>query len=432
MYNKSPSIVFLIALVAGIALVPAQFGLPAFAEPHVHSHVTAAGPTIMTMGSRLTANGAIASLQNEQGAPAWITSGTWRLAIQQSDDLSIKVATFKASFAMVRLDGTAGHRHTITNFEVSSWSADDTAKTFEGTVTVSLRDGPMKDVPVKITIMNDASVSIKIDPAVVNHFGDTAIYGTVARVRGGLVFDESIHGMLPRSNDKIELAGLKRSTVNYYGDASGYLVYPEKGGDLPAVIMIHEWWGLNQNIKNMAELLAKEGYVVLATDLYGGQVASDSARAGELVASVRQNPAAAVANMNAAVSYLSALENIDGMRISSMGWCFGGGQSLQLALNTEKPLRATIIYYGSLVTEKERLATIKWPVLGFFGDKDGSIPVASVNAFAAALDANNTPNEIHVYPGVGHAFANPSGDNFAPKEADDAWLKTIAFLKKYA
>lgn len=438
-HPTSPSIVFAFALVAGMVLVPAQLSAPAFAAEQIHSHVSVAGTKLVTLGSKLTANGAIASLQNEQGTPAWITSGTWKLTVQQSEDLSIKNAVFRAAFAMVKLDGTAGHKHTISDFKLSSWSADDTTKTFDGTVTVTLRDGPMRNVPVKITIMNGASVSIKIDPAVVSHFGDTAIYGTVARVRGGLVVDDSIHGVVPRDNGKLELAGLKRSTVNYYGDASGHLVYPEAerlpyGGSaakLPAVIMIHEWWGLNQNIKNMAELLAKEGYVVLAVDLYGGQVASDQARARELVSAVSQNPAEAVANMNAAVRYVSALENVDSKRISSMGWCFGGGQSLQLALNAEKPLKATVIYYGSLVTEKERLATITWPVLGVFGDRDGGIPVDSVKAFEAALDSNGTPNEIHIYAGVGHAFANPSGDSFAPKEADDAWQKTIAFLKKY-
>jgi carboxymethylenebutenolidase len=116
-----------------------------------------------------------------------------------------------------------------------------------------------------------------------------------------------------------------------------------------------------------------------------------------------------------------------------MGWCFGGGQSLQLALNSQDhPLAATIIYYGSaLVTDNSNLSKIKWPVLGVFGDQDRGIPVEKVNEFKATLDEVGVPNEIYIYKGVGHAFANPSGDNYAPTETQDAWEKTVAFLKKY-
>jgi carboxymethylenebutenolidase len=116
-----------------------------------------------------------------------------------------------------------------------------------------------------------------------------------------------------------------------------------------------------------------------------------------------------------------------------MGWCFGGGQSLQLALNSQDhPLAATIIYYGSaLVTDSSNLSKIKWPVLGVFGDQDRGIPVEKVNEFKATLDEVGVPNEIYIYKGVGHAFANPSGENYAPAETRDAWDKTVAFLKKY-
>jgi carboxymethylenebutenolidase len=229
--------------------------------------------------------------------------------------------------------------------------------------------------------------------------------------------------------------GLKNSSVNYHdGNSVGYLVYPTNytNQKLPAVIMIHEWWGLNDNIKNMANMLAKEGYVVLSVDLYNGTAATDSSRASELSASVRNNPSAAIANMKSAVSYLSSLENVNASRIASLGWCFGGGQSLQLALNSEEhPLAATILYYGNLVNNTEALSKIKWPVLGIFGDQDQSIPVDTVKQFEQALNEIGVTNEIYIYPGVGHAFANPSNDNYAPKETADAWQKTIAFLDKY-
>jgi carboxymethylenebutenolidase len=103
-----------------------------------------------------------------------------------------------------------------------------------------------------------------------------------------------------------------------------------------------------------------------------------------------------------------------------------------LALNSEEhPLAATVIYYGNLVNDRESLSKIKWPVLGIFGDQDQSIPVDSVMQFEQALNEIGITNEIYIYPGVGHAFANPSGDNYAPKETADAWKKTLVFLEKY-
>lgn len=253
---------------------------------------------------------------------------------------------------------------------------------------------------------------------------------------------------LIKSNGKNSSITLENKTVNYFENTNGYLVYPistttsssiksnfsaNNNNTLPAVVMIHEWWGLNDNIKNMAETLAKEGYVVLAVDLYNGKVANTAESAQNLVSKVRENPSESINNLQHAVSYLASLENVNSSKIASLGWCFGGGQSLQLALNTEQeyPLAATIIYYGNLVSDQESLSKIKWPVLGIFGDQDQSISVQSVKQFEDALNANGITNEIYIYKGVGHAFANPSGDNFAPQETQDAWQKTVSFLNKY-
>ena len=231
--------------------------------------------------------------------------------------------------------------------------------------------------------------------------------------------------------------GLENKTVRYFEDAQGYLVYPvsstDSQGKLPAVVMIHEWWGLNQNIKDMANLLAKQGFVVLAADLYHGNVTDNPQVAIDLVQIARDDQNSSVANLQAAVKYLSLAPNVDSTKIASLGWCFGGGQSLQLALNSqEHPLAATILYYGTpLVTDKESLAKIKWPVLGIFGDNDQAIPIPEINQFRTSLNQSGITNEIEIYKGVGHAFANPSGDNYAPKETADAWEKTLSFLKKY-
>lgn len=239
------------------------------------------------------------------------------------------------------------------------------------------------------------------------------------------------------SSDGLPNVVLENKTIQYFDDAQGYLVYPVSTNDsqrkLPAVVMIHEWWGLNQNIKDMANLLAKNGFVVLAADLYHGKVTDNPQLAMELVQTARNNQNSSTANLQAAVKYLSSAPNVDNKKIVSLGWCFGGGQSLQLALNSqEHPLAATILYYGTpLVTDNESISKIKWPVLGIFGDKDEAIPIAEINQFRSSLNESGIKNEIHVYSGVGHAFANPSGDSYAPEETADAWQRTLSFLKKY-
>lgn len=213
-------------------------------------------------------------------------------------------------------------------------------------------------------------------------------------------------------------------SIRYYGPANGFLARPAKGGDYPGVIMVHEWWGLNNHIKGQARELAKEGYIVLAVDLFKGEVAETPARAEELVGQVVQEEA--MANMKMAADWLRS-KGVS--KIVSLGWCFGGRKSIEFALSGE-PLAATVIYYGQLETDIEKVRTVSWPVLGIFGEKDSSIPVSSVREFESALDSLGVYNEIYVYPEVGHAFANPSGDNYHPDETRDAWAKTITFLKE--
>ncbi len=212
--------------------------------------------------------------------------------------------------------------------------------------------------------------------------------------------------------------------VKYFGDANGYFVYPKAPGNYPGIVMIHENRGLRPEIKETAETLAKEGYRVLAVDLLGG-TAEDQTGARALTSKFAQ--ATGTANMRAAAEYLRAK---GATKIASIGWCFGGKQSIELAVSGEK-LDATIVYYGGgMATTTARLAPIKWPVLGIFGDKDQAIPVTMVRAFENSLKTLGIENEIHIYPGVGHAFANPSGMNYAPKETMDAWKKTLDFLAK--
>lgn len=212
-------------------------------------------------------------------------------------------------------------------------------------------------------------------------------------------------------------------SVTYFDDVVGYLAKPVDDGNYPGVVMIHEWWGLNDNIKEMADKLASHGYVVLAVDLYEGNVATTSEQARALITSYDSERG--VENMNSATEFIN--QNYSSEKIGSIGWCFGGGQSLNLALNNGE-VDATVIYYGSLVSDSERLSSIDWPVLGIFAELDKGITIDSVNAFESSLNELGIQNEIKIYSGVDHAFANPSGERFAPDASQDAWEKTIAFL----
>ncbi len=213
--------------------------------------------------------------------------------------------------------------------------------------------------------------------------------------------------------------------VSYFPGANGYFVRPTEEGTYPGVVVIHENRGLRPEIKTMADELAKSGYLVLAVDLFGGKVVETQDEARAITATFNQETG--TANMHAAAEYLRSR---GATKVASLGWCFGGAQSLQLALFGED-LAATVIYYGRLSTSTAQLGKIDHPVLGIFGDKDQSITVQSVNQFEEALDGLGIENEIHIYEGVGHAFANPSGMNYAPEQTKDAWQKTVAFLKKH-
>jgi len=209
-----------------------------------------------------------------------------------------------------------------------------------------------------------------------------------------------------------------------YDGTSGFLARPSDSGNYPGIVMIHEWWGLNDNIKEMAKELASHGYIVLAVDLFGGEVATDANKAMELVGSFDQD--IAISNMNLAIDFLIKNHNVE--KVGSIGWCFGGGQSLNLALNNEN-MDATVIYYGQLTTEQEQLSSIDWPILGIFAELDQGIPPERVKEFESDLNNLEISNEIIIYPGVDHAFSNPTGARYAPVESADAWDKTLNFFE---
>jgi len=213
-------------------------------------------------------------------------------------------------------------------------------------------------------------------------------------------------------------------------EVHGYLARPKAAkGPLPGLIVIQEWWGLNDNVRAATRRLAGEGYAALAVDLYGGQVATDPDGATKLMQATLQNFDAGVENVKAAYAYLDTQEKSP--KIGVLGWCFGGGWSLQTALALPDKIDATVMYYGRTVTDPAKLAPLQMPILGLFGAEDQSIPPATVKEFEAALAKAGKKATIKIYPGASHAFANPSGKSYNAAAATDAWKLTTEFLALY-
>ena len=222
-------------------------------------------------------------------------------------------------------------------------------------------------------------------------------------------------------------AGVTGEEIDY-GPGQGYLARPA-GTPRAGLIVIHEWWGLNGNIREMTRRLAAAGYLALAVDLYEGEVADDPAQARALMQALMGDTARAGLHLGGAFSWL---ENQGGVeQVGSIGWCLGGAMSLRAALLLPDELDAAVIYYGRLVTDPEQLAPLRMPVLGIFGGQDRGIPVASVREFETVLEALGKTHEIIVYEDADHAFANPSGTRYQPEAAADAWARTLAFLAEH-
>ncbi len=210
--------------------------------------------------------------------------------------------------------------------------------------------------------------------------------------------------------------------------ASGYLAVPAGSGKFPAIVVIQEWWGLNDFVKRKADHFAAEGYVALAPDLYRGKLATDADTAHQLMRGMPEDRA--IRDLKAAVATLRARPDVDPARIASIGWCMGGGYSLALAL-AEPTLSGTVVYYGRLVTDPAAIAGLKVPLLGNFGAADQGIPEASVLDFAKTAKAAGKTVDFKVYPGAGHAFASSSDPKvFRAADAKDADARTEAFLSK--
>jgi carboxymethylenebutenolidase len=224
------------------------------------------------------------------------------------------------------------------------------------------------------------------------------------------------------------LAADSKSVSYKSGDETvqGVLYTPSGKGPFPALIVIHEWWGLNDWVKEQASKLSDEGYVALAVDLYRGKVATTPDMAHEIMRGVPEDRAKR--DLHAAFEFLASQPNVKKDRIGAIGWCMGGGYSLDVAMQ-EPTLAADVINYGHLATDPEALKKIHAPILGLFGAQDRGIPPADVRKFGEGLDQMGKKIEIKIYDDAGHAFENPNNkDGYREADAADAWKRTVDFL----
>lgn len=210
--------------------------------------------------------------------------------------------------------------------------------------------------------------------------------------------------------------------------SQSYLAVPsDKTEPVPGVILIHEWWGLNDQTRKLADQFAALGYAAFAVDLYEGESTADPAVAHELMRGMPEDRA--VNTLKNAVTFLKNSPGVDKNKIAVVGWCMGGGYALQLGLE-EPSLSGVIMFYGRLVTDEKKLETLTPPLLGFFGGQDRGISKDSVQAFQRTLEKFNKKPEIYIYDDAGHAFANPENPGYNAKAAADSWEKTQNFLKR--
>ena len=207
---------------------------------------------------------------------------------------------------------------------------------------------------------------------------------------------------------------------------NGILYAPAGKGTFPALIVIHEYWGLNDWVKEQAGKLADQGYVALAIDLYRGKVADNPDLAHELMRGVPTDRANR--DLRAAYDFLASQPNVKKDRIGSIGWCMGGGYSLDTAL-AEPQLAAAVINYGHLATDPAELKKINAPILGSFGGQDRGITPDDVKKFQQAMEQLGKKVEIKIYPDAGHAFENPNNkQGYRAEDAADAGRRTVDFL----
>lgn len=219
---------------------------------------------------------------------------------------------------------------------------------------------------------------------------------------------------------------LQGHSIDLTEDSRAYLSLPEGDGPHPAVLVIHEWWGLNDHIRHWADRLAADGYAALAVDLYDGRIATRPGEAIELMREVEQEPSLAI--LRAAAEYLRTDPQIMAPRTAVMGWCFGGGWSFETALHVDG-FDAVVVYYGRPVTDAARLRELDGPLLAVYANQDTAIPPAMVDQLETALEESGIDYQLLRFDAV-HAFANPSNEHYDHDAAERAWEAVQALLAR--
>ena len=250
-----------------------------------------------------------------------------------------------------------------------------------------------------------------------------------APATGTAVEVESDVGLVGQENP---LIGLLEQDIPYGegadGNLVGFLAVPEDAAEpLPGIIVLHEWWGLNDAVREAARRLAREGYIVLATDFYGGRTAESVADAQELMRELVADPDSVRHNIRQAVEYLERYALAP--RVGSIGWDMGGRWSLQTGIMMPDDLDALVMFYGAVETDEAALDALGMPMLALFGEQDGSIPLRSVQEFRNVLNQLGKEAEVRIYSGVDHGFFFPGSPTYSPIAADDAWNRTIALFE---
>lgn len=205
---------------------------------------------------------------------------------------------------------------------------------------------------------------------------------------------------------------------------------PPPAGGRAGIVLIHEFWGVNNQMKGVADRLAKEGFAALAVDLYEGKIAESADEARKMKDEVLANEVKALARVSDAVNKLTK-EGISKEKIAVWGFCFGGSIAFKSAV-ADLGAGAYVVYYGGLITDdKNVLEKIQKPILAAFGGLDKSIPTALVESMKKNLDELGKINEVYIYLSADHAFFNEEQSRYNAAASANIWPKTLAFLKKY-
>jgi carboxymethylenebutenolidase len=223
--------------------------------------------------------------------------------------------------------------------------------------------------------------------------------------------------------------GMVNFPVEYNGPVPGYLAQPDNAADAMGVVVIQEWWGLNEHIKDVTRRMADEGFTALAPDLYRGVVAAEPDEARKLAMELNRDNA--IKDIQGAVDYLKGLDNVSPKKIGIIGFCMGGGLTAWMSYVGKDVGAVAVFYGGGTALSDETAEKVSAAFLGIYGEADAGIPVESIRANEALLNKYNKINEFHIYPDAPHAFFNDTRQSYREEASKDAWKRAIAWFKKY-